>query len=293
MKERILMAFEALRSGLKRVPWRRLALPAGILVGAALISVWLHLPVDAGLTYGLRTAASKADVEIGYEEAGMGLFGPTLGGLTARGPVTVTFATVRLRPRASVLWFNPGVAFSARQGDGRLSGSTGLGTSRDLDLLVEALDLMAIGLGRSLPLGLELEGRLGGTLTFEMPDGSPATTTGTTDLTLEQVRLHPGPGVPLPVEVLELGTVRIRAKANDGRVELTGIQIDGEDLHGTVRGTMRLRQPMGRTSVDIRVKLHFGDRIRGSAEAFAPMIGFRKERDAYVRTLRGQLAALL
>lgn len=297
MRARLQRLFRSVLARLRALPWRQGLRqgwkPALVVFAAAFVGLWLAAPIDPAMQRIIREAEQQTGAEIHVDRASMGLFGPVLRDVQVRQPLRLRIDEVRLRPTLSFLWFRPAVAVSLRRDDGRIDARLGFGYNRDIRVELDAWNLTRSQLGLSLPYGLSLQGDLGGEADLRLPAGSPYDLTGTVGLELQNASLQSDGLVPLPNEALRLGTVRAQLNAAQGRIEIERIQIDGPDLHGTLRGRVELRRPINRSLLDLTVRLRFEDELRNTLGPLLPMIGFRPERDAFVREMRGTLGVLL
>ncbi len=270
----------------------RTALPVllPLLVGL-LVGLWLALPAQPLIQRALRTAQSDhLRLEVG--DTSMGLTGIRLSDVEVTAPLRVHFDTVVVRPRLAMLWFNPGVSLRAERGDGSVRGTLGMGADRDVSLLFENFDIAEAGLGKGLPWGLTLAGRLSGQVDLILPGGQPFEMTGTVDLAVVDGLLTLPEGL-LPQPSIRLGDVTARLQAAAGVIEIERVAVDGSDLSGSLRGKVELRRPVARSLVDASLKLRFEEPLRSSLATLLPLAGFRTEREAFVRDMRGTLGTFI
>lgn len=270
----------------------RAALPVVLpLAAGLLLGLWLALPARPLLQRVLRTAQSDAlRMEVG--DASMGLTGIRLADVAIEAPLNVRFDDVVIRPRLSTLWLKPGISLRADVGDGSVRGALGMGPDRDVALTIRDLDLDASGLGAQFPWGMALTGRLSGTVDLVLPGGQPYEMTGAVDLSIEEGLLTVPEGL-LSQPSIRIGDVTARLQAAGGRIDIERFALDGADLSGNLRGKVELRRPIPRSLVDASLRLRFEEPLRGSLAALLPLAGFRSERDAFVRDMRGTLGTFV
>lgn len=293
MNERLREWATTAAAALRRLPWRGMVKPLLLFLASAMLGLWFALPVEALVTRVVRSEGlAKSPWRLNIESAHMGLLGPVLQGLSVSGPTQMHITELTLRPRASTLWLRPGVAFRIADDRGRLKGHAGMaGDNRDLDLTLDAVDMAVLGLDK-LPLGITASGNLGGRLSLAAPKDALNRVTGSVDLVLSSVVLRLPEGL-MPVSDIVVPRLEIAAIANDGALEFDAVRIDGEDISGTIRGTIRLAPVVLNSSTKLEFRLRLGPRLVDGLAPLLPLAGFRKERDLWVRSFQGPLSKLL
>ena len=126
-------------------------------------------------------------------------------------------------------------------------------------------------------IGIPLEGDIAvlGELTIP-PGGWPALASGELELNCAVCRI---PSMPLPVPgnlakggleipAINLGDVKARVKLSAGDVAFELRNAEAGDITLQAQGTIKLRQPVGRSSIQARVRVKVGDRLRASGTVF-------------------------
>ncbi|RMF11671.1 MAG: type II secretion system protein GspN [Candidatus Dadabacteria bacterium] len=289
MTERLLEWLRTAGAWLRRVRWGRVARTGGVGLVLILLSLWVSLPVDSLLEYATREAANEG-LRIEFAAAGNGLAGPWVEGIDVAAPVRLHVERLSLRPRLQTLWGDPGLSFSARLGLGTVDGNAAMAMPADLHVEIDQVRLGDTGLTSSLPLGMRLDGTLSGIIDGVVsPD--PDEITGTVNLTVEQPVLAVG-ALPLPVSAITGSKLKIKAEARSGEVEIAPVALDGGQVWGTVRGTVKLQKPAARSRANLTARIHFNDELGNAIGPLLPMAGFRQERDAWVRQYKGPIAQL-
>lgn len=286
-----LLALLARLSALRPRNLRAVAKAAAPVVIGLVLGLWLAAPIGPLVQRVLREVQSDG-IRIEVGDAGAGLTGVSLSDVRVTAPLALRFDEVTVRPRLATLWFRPGLSVVAERGDGSIDASLGISSDRDVALEIEDLDLAAVGLGEELPFGLAVSGTVRGTVDLVLPGGQPYELTGTVALEGEGMRLGL-PGGLLPVEAMRLGDITIKFKADGGKIELERVAADSPDLSASLRGRVELRRPIERSLVDATLRLRFEEPLRTSVAPLLPLAGFRNEREAFVRDMRGNLGTYL
>lgn len=271
------------------LPFRSIAKSAALVVAATAVTFWLTFPVDAALENARRYAAENG-LYVSYDRASMLFFGPTLHDVTVESRVDLKLDRVDLRPKASTLWLRPGLHISGELGDGWFWLESGLGAGYDVDLAADALDVLALGLGSSLPFGLNLDGMLSAEGEFYW-SRNPSDVTGEVRVAIDKPHLF-SEVMPLPTTSIAFSSIKLKLTAANGMLTIAPLSIDGDEVWGTIRGTIELNRNLMLSKADIRIQLHFNQALDSAVGALLPMAGFRKEKDAYVRQYNGAIGKI-
>lgn len=285
MKERLQQAAQALLGAWRSIAWKRLLPGAALLLLTTLLGLWLMFPVDAVFELVRRKVGGGVSIEFG--DTSMGLAGPVVEDVKIDGPVRLALDQVQMRPGLSTLWFNPSVHVGGELGEGWLWFESGLSSSRDVGFAADALSVLDSGLGQSLPLGLNLSGTLSalGDLVWS---NNPADITGSAWINIDQPHLT-GETIPLATKDITFKKIQLEVQANAGVVTIERLAFDGEEMWGTIRGSIELDRKLSLSKADLRMEFHFNADLDSAIGPLLPLAGFRKEKDAYVRQYRGPL----
>jgi type II secretion system protein N len=205
--------------------------------------------------------ASKADADKPASEKGSELKIDTL------------VARVQLLP---LLVGNHNVSFHAEAFGGKISGTwKEQGKDQSLDLSLEGLDL-----GQVTPLTqfleVPLEGSLGGTITFDLPDGKISKSNGSVAIEADDVAVGDGKAKlmgKLAVPRLNVGTFNMDAEVKEGTMKISKLGASGKDVDFLADGRIPLRDQMMDSSVDVNLRFRVSDNYRGKNDATKGLFG--------------------
>ncbi len=279
---------------LRNVTWSAVIPPVLLVGGGFLLALWLTFPLADLIENKTRRMWQDDQVRVEFDEANVDLFGPTIKGLRIDSPLPLEIDEIRIRPRLSTLWFLPGIAVNIEAGGGRIRADRGGLWTNDMNLEIDAVDILQLGLGAALPMGTTLTGKLSGTGTANLLRDSLDGVTGSVNLEMTEAEIRLADGMPLPVSTIPLQFARAQLEINAGTLTITPLQLDGGDLiYGTVRGTIQLRHPYVRSQAEIRIRLKLGEQLQGALGPFLPVAGFRNDGEWYVREFHGQVSKML
>lgn len=174
----------------------------------------------------------------------------------------VTFDTLKLYP--SLLSFlpltgsvNPKISFDGTAYGANLKGSARTGQNFSLSLNTENLNL-----GKVTPLveaGVDLQGILTSLVAdLDMENNDLSKADGTVKISGKNFVLDPAAlQIPMPLPVLDLGTVEVRGKADKGKFKIEQFQVGGagKDLELRVTGDITLQRNAMFSPANLRVVL--------------------------------------
>jgi type II secretion system protein N len=168
------------------------------------------------------------------------------------------------------------VSFSAEAFGGSVSGTwTERGKDQSLDVTLEKLEI-----GQMTPLTqvleVPIEGTLGGTITFELPEGHTAKANGNIVIEADDVALGDGTSKmmgKLAIPRLTLGTFDFDAEAKDGTVKVTKLGASGKDVDFLADGRIPLHEQAMDSPVDLNLRFRVSDAYRGKNDATKGLFG--------------------
>ena len=207
-------------------------------------------------------------------------------------PVEVTFERVLVRVSLwSLIQGDVGVSFEVEVAGGALEGEyEQTDETVHLEAKIESVDLRQIGVIRSL-IGLPVAGTLGGTVDVTLererprdptatpqPPSTPAEerpeTTGNVNLTIAGLAIGDGQAKFVPTGMrdgiriarINAGDLRLRLSVRNGtaQIEELAARTSHIDLQGA--GTIRLREAIANSIVDVMLRFKFGDEYRNQNE---------------------------
>lgn len=168
------------------------------------------------------------------------------------------------------------VSFDAEVGGGTIEGSF-FQNELVAKLSVEGQDvdiseLTLLGKAVGLPLG----GALSGHVELELPERSMSKAAGAFELTIADLTVGDGKAkvrntIALPR--LNAGTLKLKAKATDGKLDLETFGADGPDFEMKSEGKVRLRQPFDKSLADIEVAFRFKDAYKNKSDMTKSLFG--------------------
>jgi len=176
----------------------------------------------------------------------------------------------------SYLFGNLSVAFDADVGGGTIEGSF-FQNDELAKILVdaEAVDISELTLlGKAI--GLPLGGALSGHVEFELPERSMSKAVGAIELSISDLTVGDGKAkvrntIALPT--LKAGTLSLKAKATDGKLDVETFGADGPDFEMTSEGKVRLRQPFDKSLADLEVGFRFKDAYKSKSDMTKSLFG--------------------
>jgi type II secretion system protein N len=186
--------------------------------------------------------------------------------------MAVDEVTVRISPLAR-LFGTTSVRFHAAVGDGVLEGAL-QSSDEHSRLSAKASDLNL----RKLPfvratLGIPLTGTLNGTLDFSVAEEAEEST-GHADLSIQKLVLGDGKAKlkiqdmqdGLTIERIDAGDLQLKIDSDRGVARIAQLASSGKDAEVTGSGTVRLAQPMGRSRLDLLLRVKFSDEYRNRSD---------------------------
>ena len=238
----------------------------GYLLFALILTVALlyyRFPSDALLDY-LETTAERVNprlvLSVDYVEVGfpIGLkFGETEVALKdVPNGVILRADSLLLKPKiGSLLRGKPDFSFHCLAYEGDISGCVYFNKDLTRGSIDTEIELKDIRLGDhgylSHLIGRHVEGTLGGTVSYKgqynvLTDGS-----GEANLNLSQCRLELLEPF-LAFESIDFSEIEIEMALKKDKIKVTRLEMKGQELHGTLSGTITLKEEFAKSSLDLR-----------------------------------------
>lgn len=286
MKERLQQLSQSLLAAARQIAWKQLLPRLAVVVLTTLVGLWIMFPVDALLELVRRKAGTNLSID--YADAHMGLAGPVVEDLRVAGVINLYLEQAQLRPGLSTLWFKPAIYAGGELGNGWLWLESGLSSvQRPIAFAADELNVLKAGLGQNLFLGLNLSGSLSALGDF-IYSNNPADITGAGWIVIDQPHLS-GDIIPLASKDIAFKKMQLEVKINAGMLTIERFAIDGDDMWGTIRGSIELERRLSLSKADLRMEFHFSQALDNAIGPLLSLAGFRKEKDAYVKQYRGPL----
>ncbi len=168
------------------------------------------------------------------------------------------------------------LSFGAASDGGSVDGSYVSSSSEDQ----LAVSFDGFGLG-DIPLlsdlvGLPLAGKINGELELTLPEHKANKAEGKLELKLDGVAAGDGKAKILNVIALpqlRVGTFNIAAKVTDGKLKIDSFSAKGADVEVAGDGTIRLREPVGTSLLDIGLRFKFNDAYKNKNDLTRGIFG--------------------
>jgi type II secretion system protein N len=166
--------------------------------------------------------------------------------------------------------------FGAKIQSGEIEGSF---ASSDAEQSL-ALSLRQVGVG-DIPLlsdlaGLPLKGTVDGQLEVVLPEKKPTKAEGKVELNLTGLSAGDGKAKVLKVIALpelKVGNVKLLATITEGRVKLDTVTAKGLDFEMVVDGSVRLRDPIPSSMLDVGMRFSFMDSYKNKSDITKGLFG--------------------
>lgn len=179
-----------------------------------------------------------------------------------------------------LLAFNKDVSFHIDAFDGVIKGSfEDSGKERKVDVTFENVDMSKIDAIASAA-GFPLEGKLDGTVTFQLPEGKASKGNGKVKLDIKD--MYAGTAKELTVKTplgpftlprLKVGTFTVEGDAKDGVLKLSKIGASGGDVEVNGEGRVQLRENANDAGLDAQLKFKINDAYRNKNDKTKMLFG--------------------
>lgn len=167
-------------------------------------------------------------------------------------------------------------SFGATMKGGTVEGSfSSSDAEQTLELELERVEVGDIPMLSDLA-GLPLKGTVDGTVEVTLPDKQPAKAEGKLELNLENLAAGDGKAkilkaIALPE--LKVGNVKLSASITEGRVKVENMSAKGPDFEMSVDGSLRLRDPMPQSILDLGMRFRFMDSYKNKNDITKGLFG--------------------
>jgi type II secretion system protein N len=168
------------------------------------------------------------------------------------------------------------ISFGAKGFGGELSGATSNSDEgRQLEVELEELDLGQAPLFADA-VGLPLSGKLSGTIDLLMPEEKLSKADGKINLKVTDLGAGDGKAkimgaIALPR--LDAGELTLDAEAKTGNLKITNFSANGPDLKLDSDGTLRLRDTLDTSLLNLNVSFKFQDRYTNKSDITKSLFG--------------------
>ncbi len=189
------------------------------------------------------------------------------------------------RARISLLGLlagNKDISFRIEAFDGVIKGNfedTGVGKERSIEITFEDVDLAKID-AIATNVGFPLEGKLGGTLKLQLPEGKASKGNGTVNLEIKEMFAGNSkeltvktPLGPFTLPRLKVGSFTVTGDAKEGILKITKVGASGGDVDVNGDGRVQLREVATDAHLDVNLKFKINDGYRNKNEKTKMLFG--------------------
>jgi len=241
-------------------------------------------------TFNAQQRNSSAPTELQIEE----LDSSWLTGVKAKGVKLISPSADPTKPPAEIkideararvsllglLMGNKDVSFRIDAFGGVIKGSfEDSGKERNVDVAFEDVDMSKID-AIAASAGFPLEGKLGGTLKLQLPEGKASKGNGAIDLEIKD--MYAGNAKELTVKTplgpftlprLKVGNFAVSGDAKDGILKITKVGASGGDVDVTGDGRVQLREVATDARLEVNLKLKINDGYRNKNDKTKMLFG--------------------
>jgi type II secretion system protein N len=168
------------------------------------------------------------------------------------------------------------MSFDVHAFGGEASGSFGAdGKDQSIEVAIDDVDIGHVEpLVRAL--GVPLQGKLGGTMKFALPEGKASKGTGSVALEVKNAVVGDGKAKlkgALALPPINVGLITLNGEAKDGTVKLTKLVSGGKDLELQGDGRIALREIATDALCDLLVRFKVNDAYRGKSDVTKTIFG--------------------
>jgi type II secretion system protein N len=237
-------------------------------------------------TYNADQRASGGQQEMQIDE----MSGYWLSGVRVRGVRLLTASTEPGKPPGkieideasvrysmlSALIGNTSIGFDVFAFGGEASGSYEVhGKDKAIDLTLDAVDLGEVDPLVQL-LGVPVQGKLSGTVTFAMPEGKPSKGSGAVSLEASNVAVGDGKAKikgALALPKIDVGSLAFAGDAKEGSLKISKLAAGGKDLELQGDGRITMREALGDALCDAQVRFKINDAYRTKSDVTKSLFG--------------------
>jgi type II secretion system protein N len=140
-------------------------------------------------------------------------------------------------------------------------------------------------------IGRDIKGTLGGTLTYSGKNGMPIDGTGEADLRLSDGQVQLLQPI-LSLDTVDFDEVLIKLMLKNRRINLIRVELKGQNMRGTISGTIGLRRELFRSTLDLKGTIEpFADFFKslGGTRDTVKLFSQRLKRGTLTFVIRGTL----
>jgi type II secretion system protein N len=167
-------------------------------------------------------------------------------------------------------------SFGATMKGGTMEGSfSSSEAEQSLELELEQVEVADVPMLSDLA-GLPLKGTVDGTVEVTLPEKKPAKAEGKIELNLSNLAAGDGKAKVLKaiaLPELKVGNVNLHATITDGRVKIENVSAKGTDFEMTVDGSLRLREPLTLSILDVGLRFRFLDSYKNKNDITKGLFG--------------------
>jgi type II secretion system protein N len=146
---------------------------------------------------------------------------------------------------------------------------------RSLEANLDGIDLAQVD-NIKAAIGGPMEGKIGGKIKLDLPEGKVAKANGAVDLEIKDVAIGDGKSKlfsMLPLPRAGLGNITLDADCKDGVLKIAKIAAPGKDLELQGDGKIQLRDNFGESILDMNLKFKVNDGYRGKNDSTKSLFG--------------------
>lgn len=168
------------------------------------------------------------------------------------------------------------VSFGAELGQGTVEGTfSSSSDEQSLDVTMEGIGVAGLPLLEDM-VGLPMKGTLGGVITALLPERQMSKAEGRIALGITGVSAGDGKArilntIALPE--LKVGEVKLVASIAAGRVKIDSISAKGTDFEMMGEGSIRLREPLSSSTLDLGLQFRFTDAYKNKSDITRGLFG--------------------
>jgi type II secretion system protein N len=224
-----------------------------------------------------RTAAAPTELQIdeldsswltGVKAKGVRLISPSSDPSKPPSEIKIDEARARIS-LLGLLVGNKDVSFRIDAFDGTIKGSfEDSGKERNVDVTFDAVDMSKID-AIAANVGFPLEGKLFGTLKFQLPEGKASKANGNVALEIRDMIAGNAkeltvktPLGPFTLPRLKIGNFAVNGDAKDGVLKITKVGASGSDVDVNGDGRVQLRENATDAHLEVNLKFKLNDAYR-------------------------------
>jgi len=189
--------------------------------------------------------------------------------------IEIDDATVRYQILPALVG-NSDLAFDVYAFGGEATGEYDVrGKDRDIEVDLDSLSLGQVGPLVQL-LGVPIQGKVGGTVHLDMPEGKASKGSGSISLDLKDVSVGDGKAKikgALALPKVDVGALSFEAEAKDGVLKITKLVAGGKDVELQGDGRINMREAATDSLVEAQVRFKINDAYRTKNDITKSLFG--------------------